>query len=351
MPAIDAHERRGTGSEQAAGDHRFVTRRRQARRSCWRRCPSTATSQPRRARGRSSSARRWSTRRRCPQRRDDELDRRSRSSRRARTSSSLVCPEGRRRQRQDDLDPRAGGQRAARPQARRRSSPGPARWRADQGHGQGSDLPARARRLPTTARRVGGRSPARSRSAPPFADDGARDRRSARTTGRRDALARGDRDIHRTPAGAASSTQPGAALLAAREIRGVGRADRAVARQARAAGALLLADAAGQPRRACLVQSRAVHGFIPLRRRAVKAPAPALRPSRPTRASAPNPGGTPMADQWLTTLVTNTPGEGLRAGITLSRRGVKYTQPGSGRAAQTATRNTPTTRIRWRPPG
>ena len=34
-----------------------------------------------------------------------------------------------------------------------------------------------------------------------------------------------------------------------------------------------------------------------------------------------------MADQWLTTLVTNTPQEGFELAITLSRRGVKYTQP------------------------
>lgn len=34
-----------------------------------------------------------------------------------------------------------------------------------------------------------------------------------------------------------------------------------------------------------------------------------------------------MADTWLTTLVTNTPQEGFELAITLSRRGVKYTQP------------------------
>ncbi|MEH6689526.1 hexameric tyrosine-coordinated heme protein [Pseudomonas neustonica] len=34
-----------------------------------------------------------------------------------------------------------------------------------------------------------------------------------------------------------------------------------------------------------------------------------------------------MADQWLTTLSTNTPQEGFELAITLSRRGVKYTQP------------------------
>lgn len=34
-----------------------------------------------------------------------------------------------------------------------------------------------------------------------------------------------------------------------------------------------------------------------------------------------------MADAWLTTLITNTPQEGFELAITLSRRGVKYTQP------------------------
>ena len=34
-----------------------------------------------------------------------------------------------------------------------------------------------------------------------------------------------------------------------------------------------------------------------------------------------------MADQWLTTLITDTPQEGFELAITLSRRGVKYTQP------------------------
>ncbi|MBS0590467.1 MAG: hexameric tyrosine-coordinated heme protein [Proteobacteria bacterium] len=34
-----------------------------------------------------------------------------------------------------------------------------------------------------------------------------------------------------------------------------------------------------------------------------------------------------MADIWLTTLVTATPQEGFELAITLSRRGVKYTQP------------------------
>ncbi|MCC7117756.1 MAG: hexameric tyrosine-coordinated heme protein [Anaerolineales bacterium] len=34
-----------------------------------------------------------------------------------------------------------------------------------------------------------------------------------------------------------------------------------------------------------------------------------------------------MADLWLTSLITNTPQEGFELAITLSRRGVKYTQP------------------------
>lgn len=34
-----------------------------------------------------------------------------------------------------------------------------------------------------------------------------------------------------------------------------------------------------------------------------------------------------MADTWLTTLITDTPQEGFELAITLSRRGVKYTQP------------------------
>lgn len=34
-----------------------------------------------------------------------------------------------------------------------------------------------------------------------------------------------------------------------------------------------------------------------------------------------------MADQWLTSLITATPQEGFELAITLSRRGVKYTQP------------------------
>lgn len=34
-----------------------------------------------------------------------------------------------------------------------------------------------------------------------------------------------------------------------------------------------------------------------------------------------------MADLWLSTLITNTPQEGYELAITLSRRGVKYTQP------------------------
>ena len=34
-----------------------------------------------------------------------------------------------------------------------------------------------------------------------------------------------------------------------------------------------------------------------------------------------------MADTWLASLVTATPQEGFELAITLSRRGVKYTQP------------------------
>lgn len=34
-----------------------------------------------------------------------------------------------------------------------------------------------------------------------------------------------------------------------------------------------------------------------------------------------------MADQWLETLITATPQAGYELAITLSRRGVKYTQP------------------------
>ncbi len=34
-----------------------------------------------------------------------------------------------------------------------------------------------------------------------------------------------------------------------------------------------------------------------------------------------------MADQWLNSLITSTPQEGFELAITLSRRGVKYTQP------------------------
>ena len=34
-----------------------------------------------------------------------------------------------------------------------------------------------------------------------------------------------------------------------------------------------------------------------------------------------------MADAWLTTLITKTPQEGFELAVTLSRRGVKYTQP------------------------
>ncbi len=34
-----------------------------------------------------------------------------------------------------------------------------------------------------------------------------------------------------------------------------------------------------------------------------------------------------MTDQWLTSLITETPQQGFELAITLSRRGVKYTQP------------------------
>lgn len=34
-----------------------------------------------------------------------------------------------------------------------------------------------------------------------------------------------------------------------------------------------------------------------------------------------------MTDQWLSSLITQTPQEGFELAITLSRRGVKYTQP------------------------
>lgn len=34
-----------------------------------------------------------------------------------------------------------------------------------------------------------------------------------------------------------------------------------------------------------------------------------------------------MSDTWLNTLITRTPQEGFELAITLSRRGVKYTQP------------------------
>lgn len=34
-----------------------------------------------------------------------------------------------------------------------------------------------------------------------------------------------------------------------------------------------------------------------------------------------------MTDTWLTTLITETPQAGFELAITLSRRGVKYTQP------------------------
>ena len=36
-----------------------------------------------------------------------------------------------------------------------------------------------------------------------------------------------------------------------------------------------------------------------------------------------------MSDSWLSTLITDTPQEGFELAITLSRRGVKYTQPDS----------------------
>lgn len=39
------------------------------------------------------------------------------------------------------------------------------------------------------------------------------------------------------------------------------------------------------------------------------------------------PENTIMADTWLTSLITATPQEGFELAITLSRRGVKYTQP------------------------
>ena len=34
-----------------------------------------------------------------------------------------------------------------------------------------------------------------------------------------------------------------------------------------------------------------------------------------------------MADTWLPSLITETPQQGIELAITLSRRGVKYTQP------------------------
>lgn len=34
-----------------------------------------------------------------------------------------------------------------------------------------------------------------------------------------------------------------------------------------------------------------------------------------------------MSDLWLTSLITSTPQEGFELAISLSRRGVKYTQP------------------------
>ncbi len=37
-----------------------------------------------------------------------------------------------------------------------------------------------------------------------------------------------------------------------------------------------------------------------------------------------------MTDAWLPSLITATPQEGFELAITLSRRGVKYTQPDAG---------------------
>ena len=37
-----------------------------------------------------------------------------------------------------------------------------------------------------------------------------------------------------------------------------------------------------------------------------------------------------MADAWLTMLITATPQQGFELAVTLSRRGVKYTQPDVG---------------------
>lgn len=46
-------------------------------------------------------------------------------------------------------------------------------------------------------------------------------------------------------------------------------------------------------------------------------------------------------DTWLTSLITATPQEGFELAITLSRRGVKYTQPDAGVLHKRA-RNMPT---------
>ncbi len=51
--------------------------------------------------------------------------------------------------------------------------------------------------------------------------------------------------------------------------------------------------------------------------------APTYRREEPTHTK----GANSMADDWLTTLITATPQEGFELAITLSRRGVKYTQP------------------------
>ena len=44
-------------------------------------------------------------------------------------------------------------------------------------------------------------------------------------------------------------------------------------------------------------------------------------------AANPNKKAFKMTDTWLPSLITNTPQEGYELAITLSRRGVKYTQP------------------------
>ena len=82
----------------------------------------------------------------------------------------------------------------------------------------------------------------------------------------RDAPARGDRDFHRTPAGAAEFDAARRRLLAAREIRGVGRAlIEAVAQQARAAGAqrcYWLTQQDNHAARALYDKVARFHGFI-----------------------------------------------------------------------------------------